>query len=154
MKKRTVAGGVIVGAMILGMYLANLWKGPGLGGNNSGTDVEVTEAVDETDVQSSMQPPVQPVESTGKDLPYVTVVIHGDSYRITDGENPETGMDVSLDTVISRVSKVAGTAEGIRLRIMLDRTAQEGARSDLYAALEKSGVSSDAIQELSGFISL
>lgn len=150
MKRRNVAGGVVIGAVVLGMYLANLWKGPGLGGNDTGASTEATETVDDADVQSSLQPPTRPAESSSNQ-PYVTVVIHGNSYRITDGQNPNTGMDVSLDTVISRVSKVEGTPEGIRLRLMLDQSAQEGARSDLYSALEQSGIRSEAIQEISGF---
>lgn len=150
MKRRNVAGGVVIGAIVLGMYLANLWKGPGLGGEDTGTSTESVEADNTADVQTSLQPPAQPAESTST-LPYVTVVIHGNSYRITDGQNPNTGMDVSLDTVISRVAKVKGTTEGIRLRIMLDPSAQEGARSDLYSALEQNGIRSEAIQEISGF---
>jgi len=148
MKKR-VAGGVVVGAILLGMYLANFWKGPGIGGE--GDDVSVAPANDTVSVSVS---PTQmtPAEHQSASPEYLNVVVHGSSYRLPIGDDLDTGLDVPLGTVIARANETKGTESGIRVRVSLERSAQEGALADLYSALVDKGISQGEIQEVSGYL--
>ena len=149
MKKR-VTGGVIVAAVALGLYLANLWKGPGAGGPDRSLavprDAEVNAVVKPVSTTR-----ITPVESE-EPIESVTVIIHAEKYRLTEDDELLSGEDVSLDALLRKVVKTTGNRHGIRIRILLERDAQEGARSDLYAALGANGVKQEEIQEVSGFL--
>lgn len=155
MKART-AGGVGIGLVALGLLLGLLWKGPGLGGAGVGEGEQGQAAPDLVGVSSSVSSPTAasaaPVGDRRGQEDFVTVVIDGDGYRLTSADNTEGGTEASLDQIVERVKKVSGTPEGIRLRVLLQRSAQEGARSDLQAALRSAGVRTEEIQEVTEFL--
>ncbi len=153
MKTRRLVGGAVVGALVLGIWLGSLWKGFGLGGAGSGLvpDTGTVHVSNAPPAASSSGP--APAESSGSPTGgLLTVVIHGAQYRLATDSDPQSGLDVPLDEIQRRVSVAKGTPEGIRVRILKEKSAQEGARSDLLSALLASGVKREEIQERAEFV--
>lgn len=160
MKART-AGGVGVVLVGIGLLLGLWWKGPGLGGGGSGrgpavappdaSSVKATADPGES-VRSATARPAENQGDVGAGEAFVTVVIHGAGYRLVSSDDPSRGAEIALAEILERVQNAPGSPEGIRLRILKDRTAQEGARSDLEAALRAAGIKLEQVQEMSGFV--
>lgn len=158
---RKTAGGVVLGAIVLGILLGQFWKIPGLGVNDpnpSATNSEEETTPDNssqgssglasvsTDVVATTQSPQFAAEEM------LTVVIYGSEYRLTRSDDPETGIDMSLSEFVARARKTTGNANGIRVRVLLHESAQEGARFDLLSALKEAGIKPEQIQEVSEFV--
>ncbi|WP_437188192.1 hypothetical protein SH668x_001623 [Planctomicrobium sp. SH668] len=161
--KRVVTGGAVVGLLALGVWLANFWKGPGLGGSGTGYGVSSAPEtnINETQVNTAVESPApapsvevaapkNAFESYPSDI--MTIVIEGGSYRLTDGVLNSSGTPISLEEISQRAQNLTGTAEGLRVRILKEKSAQEGARSDLMQELTKNGVKREEIQERADFI--
>lgn len=149
MKTRNkVAGGVVVGAVLLGMWLGNLFRGFGLGGSGSGDDGVIPSSVrvDRSSPPSASVAEESPDVEAAPELP-LTIVIHADRYRLASDRAPLVGSDLTLDEIKARVEAADADARGIRVRILKQKNAQEGARADLYAALAEIGVKREDIQE-------
>lgn len=152
MRKRMMQVGAI-GLIGLGIWLASLfWKGPGLGG--AGTDFSPNPSVrvdaSPTSQTTSTQRPSEPQAAAGAE--FVTIVIHGDQFRLAPADDLQSGLDLPLEEIVSKAAGVKGNAHGVRVRIVKSRTAQEGARSDLLSALAEGGVKREEIQERAEFI--
>ena len=159
MKKRYAGG---VGAILLiGILIGQFFKLPGLGGSGANDEsptstTEKEEPSDETAIRnasvsndvSNTVSKTQPEEP----IPFVTVAIEEDNYRLTTSDSPLEGNYLSLGELIDRVTKTTGTNEGIRLRVLFHRNAQEGALADLHKALASAGVKREEIQEISGYL--
>lgn len=163
MKTRNVFAGFVVGALALGIWLGSFWKGPGLGGLGtgfgitSGTDDSTPVSLDSTHVNSSLNSPgaLPPSQKDSLDqfpTDMMTVIIYGNEYRLVDGDAPQQGKVLTLNEVIDRSKQMTGTPEGIRVRILKGKTAQEGARADLLKALAENGVKREEIQERAEFV--
>ncbi|SFI25398.1 hypothetical protein [Planctomicrobium piriforme] len=165
MKTSRIFGGAIVGALLLGIWFGQFWKGPGLGGSGSGdgkpesgsvdTRAEVrsisgTGAVGPTARTNEASTPAGP--EIGLPAQMVTVVIHGNQYRLVQGDDFKLGSDVTLDDIKRQAADTTGTPEGIRVRVVKEKSAQEGPRSDLLTALAEAGVKREEIQERAEFI--
>jgi len=166
MKKR-YSGGFAVVIFALGFMLSQFWNfgGLGTGENESSTDgnesttqsgtndsepadlsnVTAGGNLNSTSTGTVTEAPEQPDE-------VVTVVIHDNYYRLTSGPDPQSGVDVSLSEIVRQVSEANGGDQGIRLRILFERNAQEGALADLHAAMLEKGVKREEIQEITGYV--
>lgn len=165
MKKRNLFGGALLGAVALGIYLGQFWKGPGLGGGGAGDELSLT-SHQESQVHSgvdrnAVSAPAQMEKSQGEKpaeidlgLPaqMITIVVHDQKYRLVTGDNPKVGTDLSLEDVKRYAGETIGSSDGIRVRILKERDAREGARSDLMAALTQAGLKREEIQEYSEFV--
>ena len=173
MKTRNVFAGVVVVALGVGIWLGSFLKGPGLGGlgtgfgtgpqdgnsqdgnsqDGSSQDQETGPAHVHSSVQRGSAPistSIDSLEDSPTDL--MTVVIYGNEYRLVNGETPQSGTVLSLQDIAARAKKMTGTPEGIRVRILKGKSAQEGARADLLKWLEESGVKQEEIQERAEFV--
>jgi len=163
MKTRNVFAGVVVVALGVGIWLGSFLKGPGLGGLGTGfgtgphdgnsQDKETGSAHVHSPVQRTSEPVSTSLDSL-EDFPtdLMTVVIYGNEYRLVNGETPQSGTVLSLKDIAARAQKMTGTPEGIRVRILKGKSAQEGARADLLKSLEESGVKREEIQERAEFV--
>ncbi|MCA9000209.1 MAG: hypothetical protein KDA80_24640 [Planctomycetaceae bacterium] len=164
MKART---GVGVAAVVgLAFLLSRLFLGLGPGGGSSvGTgspaaspsqNEDPAEVVKNVSVSTNLPSgsgTVDPADAPGSEPEMVTVVIHRDAFRLTQGpDDYQSGLDVGLDTIVKRAKSASGNDDGVRIRILLEKSAQEGARQELYTALEEAGIKSEQIQEISGFV--
>jgi len=152
-------GGVIV-VVGLAVFLSRFFQGLGPGGGNGLGTGEASQAVSQEDLRTvsvnNSYPTATPAETapgTGTEPSVVTVVIHDNSYRLAlNAADPQTGLDVGLDVIATRALAVPGNKDGIRVRILLEKTAQEGARTELLQHLEQAGIKPEQIQELSGYV--
>lgn len=163
MKKRT-AGGFAVVILALGFMLGQLFDlGTfGLGKTGDGEQVDATTDSDDSPIQADLSDvsaggdlnsttTVTPNQEGGeKDV--VTIVIHNDLYRMTSADDPLSGLDLPLSEVVRQVSKATGGAQGVKLKILFEKNAQEGALADLHAALLEEGIKREEIQEISGYV--
>ncbi len=171
MKTRNLVGGAMVGALVFGIWLGSFFKGPGLGGSGTGFGISDTtsETLSDTRVQAtnaSSTGTSSPRASTGNTTPapdskdpeiglptqLITIVIHDDQFRLMTGDDPKHGVELTLNDIRQRAGETVGTSEGIRVRILKERSAREGARSDLLNALAAAGVKREEIQERAEFI--
>ena len=158
---RKTAGGVVLGAIVLGILLGQFWKIPGLGvndpnsSNSKNTDAEERPTDNPpADSQVNVSMPVlseSPTSPSGTEE-MLTVVIYGAEYRLTRSDDPETGIDMPLSEFVARAKQTTGNANGIRVRILLHESAQEGARFDLLSALKEAGLKPEQVQEVSEFV--
>ncbi|MBT5020912.1 hypothetical protein OAF42_02185 [Planctomicrobium sp.] len=164
MKKR-YTGGFAVVIFGLGFLLSQFWNFGGLGtgeneNSNDGDQPATSSNNDEdaglsnvtaggnlnsTTSGSVTDPPEQPDE-------VITVVIHENYFRMTSEADPQSGVDVSLSEVVRQVSEATGGDQGVKLRILFERNAQEGALADLHAALLEKGVKRESVQEITGYV--
>ncbi|TWT52086.1 hypothetical protein KOR42_31830 [Thalassoglobus neptunius] len=164
MKKR-YAGGIGV-ILVLGFIMGQLWRIPGLGTHsdeagdvateNSETNNEDDSSTDysQVSVSSDLRNSVStlPASETAPVSPFVTVAIQADKYRLTDPEEPQGGEVISLEEVVELVKKASGSDNGIRLRVLFYKNAQEGAVADLHAAMASANIPREDIQEISDFV--
>lgn len=157
MKKR-VGGAIVVAAVLVGMYIGQFLKLPGLGPNETTAPQQASTTPKETsettaDVSVSVPAgqvmPAQPVIEAPE---LVTVVIVANGYRLTSDGHPETGLDMPLSDIVARAERTTGDQSGTRVKILLHQSAQEGARSSLYEALSQAGLKPGEIQENSEFL--
>ena len=160
MKTRNLFAGAVVGALALGIWLGSFWKGPGFGGAGTGfgTGPEPNEhpasTSDSTQVRAmATDPPARPTDPLDEGpTDMMTVVIYGDEYRLVIGDSPQAGKLLTLSEIATRAKKMTGTPEGIRVRILKGKSAQEGARADLLNTLTENGVKREEIQERAEFV--
>lgn len=146
LKKRTIAGGLVVAGAVLGTMISGLL--PGFG---AGSGIEVTTATP-TDTDSSHAPkPEDPQQTDSTDVeaapvPKVLEVRVDDrDYLIPDSS--EAGFRrADLSEVITLAKATTGNDEGIRVRIIRSRSARVVAWSTLYDSLEESGLARDSIR--------
>lgn len=152
-----VFGAVAVGLVAFGIWLGSFWKGPGLGGTGPGTgDVSLrdmqADVSSEVDLTGSVRQGEPEMVRAEQRPDVLMVVVHENRYRVAFRDDPETGEDVPLEEVRRLARGTPGSPEGVRVRILFEKSATEGARSDLLAALRESGIKREEIQEVLGFV--
>lgn len=160
MKKRYVGGFAAV-VFALGFLLSQLLQFGEFGvPSEEGTAESATEeqhddtsdvSLDNVSAGGSLPTTVSNSKSTPTPQ-FVTIAIHEDRYRLTSEDDPQSGVDVPLSEVVKQVKDATGGEQGVKLRIVFHKNAQEGALADLHSSLEKSGVKREEIQEISGYI--
>jgi|GEM_PF-2237036 len=167
MKTRRLFGAAVVGALALGIWFGQFFKGFGLGGSGTGvqdsanteTDAGQTlvrnpAAATHSPSATTMEPAADNVPDLGLPPQLITIVIDGAQFRLAEGDNLTAQQLVPLSDISHRATETTGTPEGIRVRILKSKNAQEGARADLLATLRDAGVKREEIQERAEFISL
>lgn len=161
---------VVAGLLVVGFWLGNLFRGFGPGGPSTGTGIgtgtgteQVAEPRDPNAQRVTLGEPADmptiaagPTDASvslppsGASAQPLTIVIDGAGYALLSdaGEAKVT----SLEEIRTLAGATPGNDQGVRVRVVRRKNAQAGARADLLAALEASGVPSDAIQEKMGFV--
>lgn len=155
MKKR-YTGGLAVAIFALGFLLSQLWNFGGLGTGETdqpGEQSDATlEAPDLSTAAANGNLNVSMNSEASGTVETVTIAIHDDRYRLTTDADPSLGADISLAEVVRQVQQATGGEQGVRLRVLFAKDAQEGALADLHAALQEAQVKREEIQEISGYI--
>ncbi|AMV22224.1 hypothetical protein [Planctomyces sp. SH-PL14] len=160
---------VVAGLLFVGFWLGNLFRGFGPGGPSTGTGIgtgdgteQVAEVRDPNAQRVALGEPANmptiagPTDASvsSASLPApghpLTVVIDGAGYALMGAAGETT--PTSLDEIRKLAGEKQGDDQGVRVRILRRKNAQAGAKADLLAALEASGVPSDAVQEKMGFV--
>lgn len=154
MKKRIV-GTVVVVAVALGIYLSQWFRGLGVGVSNeegSADAVQVNTDAGTGDIFGDSGAGKSDGSQGRPEGGVLTVVIEDAGYRIAPQDDLKAGVDVELDDIMRQLPNASGNDDGIRVRLLMHKSAQMGAKSDLYTALDAAGVRRESIQEISGFI--
>lgn len=160
MQKRMLGGAAVV-ILLVGMWMGNFFQGLGLGPGSGGGDGDGDGAADPGRTQVSLtseDPPEQtdepqPNQSSLYSDELVTVLIDGTDYQIeTESDGAAAFAPATLEEVVSQASERPGDRNGIRVRLRFSRTAEAGATSDLYEALQSAGIEREAILETTGYV--
>jgi hypothetical protein len=140
-RKRVVGGGIVAGLLALAWWWSGLNRGPGPGEDGSSDQQASDVTQDETgrtDLDSDNED--SPSPGHGDRL---TVKISGSDYLISHGDVFELA---TLEEVIYAAERVDGDEDGIKVRILHDRTGVSGAQTDLEQALADAGLTRDQWQ--------
>lgn len=161
MRKKLV-GVAAVGILAIGIMLGGLFKGFGLGpGNGTGNTGDQSGSVARTPVdrdvnvntQIGRDNPVRPVEPPPPEQGPLLILVTGAGYRMLASEAAASqGTPITLAEIQARSSARPASPDGIRVRVLKSRSAQEGARADLMSALNTAGIKRDEIQERAEFL--
>jgi hypothetical protein len=158
MKKRTIAGGLVVGAVVFSMFSFDMF--PGMGTSNGDNTSDNTD-VDTSNTQVSAQDPgnTQNVSQTKDDkkdavdkpkkpepvpeTKMVELIVHASGIGIgyTDGKY----RGASLEEAVKLAMKATGNEDGIKVRIMRDVDGRLALWSRLEEELHLAGIKSDEI---------
>jgi hypothetical protein len=156
MRKR-VAGGVVLVAIGIGIWLSNLFTGigPGGAGSNIGLNPEINATLqnDETTTGDTSLTSVQG-EQPGSGAPErPIVVIDAQEYfleqRTADGSEY---VPASLEQIVELARKAEPDEDGIRVQIKRRGSSRQSAETALNAALRDAGLGEEQIQQHAGFV--
>ena len=154
MKKR-VAGGVVLVAIGIGIWLSNLFNGIGPGG--AGTDVgmnpDLAVSLDSSDsTGGASETPTDDTAAAGiAGLP--VVLIDGQEYFLEQRTGATTKyVPATLDEIVKLVKSTEPDEDGLRVQIKRRGSSRHSAESALDAALHEAGVSEEQIQRHTGFV--
>ena len=154
MKKR-VAGGVVLVAIGIGIWLSNLFNGlgPGGAGTNVGMnpDTLVSVNLDASTAAEAAQESETEAGVVGSGRP--VVVIDDLEYFLEQrtGENVEY-VPVALERIVALAQGAEPDADGIRVQIKRRGSSRQSAETALDAALSSAGVTEQQIQRHAGFV--
>jgi len=154
MRKRLIGVAAVV-LIAVGAWLGGLFDKFGVGtgndeGESHGTPVAL---VSNTGNSSSETETPTATESAGP-TDFVTVVVDGSGYQIQSGDDDHaTFAAVKLDEIVSRAADAPGDEHGVKVRVRFRTNAENGAISDLFAALQADGnILREQILEESDFV--
>jgi hypothetical protein len=156
MRKR-VAGGVVLVAIGIGIWLSNLFTGigPGGAGSNIGLspDISVTLENSESTTGDTSHTSLEG-ETAGSSAPErPIVVIDAQEYflenRTADGSEY---VPTSLGAIVEMAQQAQPDADGIRVQIKRRGSSRHSAEAALDAALREAGLRDEQIQRHAGFV--
>lgn len=156
MRKR-VAGGVVLVAIGIGIWLSNLFTGigPGGAGSNIGLspDINATLEKGESTAGDTSLTSLEG-ETSGSTAPErPIVVIDAQEYfleqRTADGSEY---VPTSLEEIVKIAQQAEPDADGIRVQVKRRGSSRHSAEAALDAALREAGLSEEQIQRHAGFV--
>jgi hypothetical protein len=152
MRKRTAAGGILVVAAAVGLWLSGLFKGFGPGGTGDGTgegdgdgpEAQLVELPTSTDADPADDAP--PLAEPGR---VVEVLIDGEQYSVRRSIAGGAEWRPADAAEILRLARSAsGDSQGVRVRIRRRGTSLPSAEQRLEQALLESGLSSTEVHKV------
>lgn len=151
-KKRTIAGGLLLVGAVLGTFMSGLLPGFGSGSGirAQGAGEDSARANRETPDERSQEPASEEVPAVVdvKSPPPVVLEIRIDNHEyIVPDDGTATGVRiVGLDEVVELAQATTGNDDGIRVRILRTGSARLTAWTTLHDSLVKAGLSLDSIR--------
>jgi hypothetical protein len=150
-KKRTIAGGLLLVGAVLGTFMSGLI--PGFG---SGSGIRAQSAGDATRASQNV-PDEKPLENAPAEVQAVAEVkvappvvleirIDNHDYIVSDDDTATGVRKVDLDEVVKLAQATIGNDDGIRVRILRTGSARLTAWTTLHDSLVKAGLSLDSIR--------
>jgi hypothetical protein len=151
-KKRTIAGGLLIVGAVLGAFMSGLLPGFGSGSGIrvQGTGDDSTRASQSATDETPREPAQVevPVVVDVKSSPPIVLEIRIDNhdYIVPDDDTATGVRTVDLDEAVELAQLTTGNDDGIRVRILRSGSARLTAWTTLHDALVKSGLSLDSIR--------
>lgn len=167
MKKRTVAGGLIVGGVLLGTWLSGWFPDFGTGhklnlGEHEGSDgdssAQVSLTSDSHPAAVDPQRPIEPefaLETTTAPEPtdVLRIVIADRNYYLRSGAGDETrDHRIELADLVEKARQVKGDEDGVKVRVYRKASARATAELALQQELHKAGLTDEQIQQHEGLV--
>lgn len=149
-KKRTIAGGLLLVGAVLGTFMSGLLpgfgSGNGIGAQTSGSN-SATPATDEVPQEPApvQGPTVAKVESAPPPA-VLDIRIANHDYYVADDESATGVRQVDLDEAVELAKATTGNDDGIRVRILRSESARLTAWTTLHDSLVKADLSLDSIR--------
>jgi hypothetical protein len=152
MKKRTIAGGLVVGAVVFSLFNLDMFPGIGTsnGDNNSdSTDVDTSNTQVSADPQNTSNVTDDDAEDKPKkpehvpETKTVELLVHANGIGIGGTNGKYRGG--SLEEAVALAKKATGNEDGIKVRIMRDVEGRLALWSRLEEELHLAGIRSDEI---------
>ncbi|MDA0281976.1 MAG: hypothetical protein O3B86_01360 [Planctomycetota bacterium] len=141
LKKRTIAGGLIIIGAVLGTFMSGLL--PGFGSGSPALFQEPASNEPATSRVASSQPAA--IADLVTPVVVLEVRIENHNYLVPD-HSAAGYRQVNLDELVKLAQSTTGNDDGIRVRIVRTKSARLVSWSTLYDALEKSGLPRDSIR--------
>ncbi|HUG91163.1 MAG TPA: hypothetical protein VML55_10030 [Planctomycetaceae bacterium] len=148
MRKRTAAGGIVVVAAVVGLWLSGLFKGFGPGGTGEGDGDGPAEH--RAEVPTSLQtrdddnPPL-----SSDPAQVVEVLIDGEQYSVRRAiAGGAAWRPADLDEIARLAESASGDAQGVRVRVRRRSTALPSAEQQLEEALLQAGLAGTEVHKV------
>lgn len=154
MKKR-VAGGVVLVAIGVGIWLSNLFNGigPGGDGSNVGLSPDVSVSLENASPATGevSDEPAEGTPMSATERP--VVVIDAQEYFLEQRQGETTAyVPVSLEQIVEQAKTATPDADGIRVQIKRRGSSRHSAESALDTSLHNAGITDEQIQRHTGFV--
>ena len=154
-RKRTIAGSILVVGVLIGSFLSGLIPGFGVGGNQDGNEAntrgdETLATLANLDTRTEILPTAA---TTGVSKDVLDVRVEDRSYslrRVVDGK--DVYEPATLDQIIELARATKGNDQGIRVRINRRPSARVVAWMTLQQELIKAGLSEHSVQLQEGLV--
>lgn len=151
LKKRTIAGGLIIIGAVLGTFMSGLLPGFGSGSGTgtlvSGSSPALFQEPASNEPATSRVASAQPAAIADPVTPVVVLEVRIENHNYLVPDHSAAGYrQVNLDELVKLAQSTTGNDDGIRVRIVRTKSARLVSWSTLYDALEKSGLPRDSIR--------
>jgi hypothetical protein len=150
LKKRTIAGGLLVIGAVLGTFMSGLLpgfgSGSGVGAQSPGNDSTNTVRDDASPDPTPVEEPVVSEVETSAPSAVLEIRIDNHDYFVADDSSVTGVRKVDLDEAATLARATTGNDDGIRVRILRSQSARLTAWTTLHDSLIKAELSMDSIR--------
>ncbi len=149
-KKRTIAGGLLVLGAVFGAFMSGLLpgfgSGSGIGVQSAGSNPNVAAPTETAREPAPVEEPVNTNVETMAPPTVLEIRIDNHDYFVRD-ESSATGVrQVNLDEAVKLAQATTGNDDGIRVRILRSQSARLSAWTSLHDSLINADLTQDSIR--------
>lgn len=149
-KKRTIAGGLLVLGAVFGAFMSGLLpgfgSGSGIGVQSAGSNPNVAGPTETAREPAPVEEPVNTNVETTAPPAVLEIRIDNHDYFVRD-ESSATGVrQVNLDEAVKLAQATTGNDDGIRVRILRSQSARLSAWTSLHDSLINADLTQDSIR--------
>jgi hypothetical protein len=150
MRKRTAAGGVLVVAVLVGVWLSGLFRGFGPGGGGGNGEGEASHRAEfPVSAEAPETRPDQDPNAPAEPARVVDVLIDGERYSVRRAiQGGAAWRPAELDEIVRLATNAPGNEQGLKVRIRRRSTSLPSAEQRLEEALLQGGLSSTEVYKV------
>lgn len=149
-KKRTIAGGLLIIGAVFGAFMSGLLpgfgSGSGIGVQSAGSDSTSVLPIDVRQEPAPVDDPVVAKVETSAQSTVLEIRIDNHDYFVRDDSSATGVRGVNLDEAVKLAQATTGNDDGIRVRILRSQSARLSAWTTLFDSLMRAELSQDSIQ--------
>tara|TARA_R110002072_G_scaffold287242_1_gene452653 strand:+ start:123023 stop:123502 length:480 start_codon:yes stop_codon:yes gene_type:complete len=149
-KKRTIAGGLLVVGAVFGAFVSGLLPGfgtgSGIGVQSPGSDSTSTASNNASPEPAPVEQPVTVNIETAAPPAVLEIRIDNHDYFVRDDSSATGVRQVDLDEAVKLAQVTTGNDDGIRVRILRSQSARLSAWTSLHDSLISANLTQDSIR--------